>query len=111
MLAGVLCMVFIVLGSQIIEQGVQVRQKRQALVVLLNGLDSWSLEVREGGFLSPSLEPGAHQQDFLTPQERTHLLHWNVQELTAFSKGITFQTHVPHSAFHYQWKTGILFAP
>lgn len=110
MISGALFMFFIFLGSQLIQQGVQERQKRQEILQILNHLDAWTVEIKQAGFFSNALTVGAHQRDFITAQGKVYSVQWHVQALTPLFKGITFQIVDPHhNKIRHEWKSSRLF--
>ena len=112
MVAGVVLMIFVILGSTVIHQGVQQLQTRQGLMTLFNHLDAWTASVKQEGFSSTSLSSGWHQKEMVDSHGLTYQLRWHVQEVTPVLKGITFQLQNPLDKTHqYEWKSGMLFQP
>ncbi len=109
MIAGTILIVFILLGSRVIDQSSREMQKRQEFVTIANQLDAWTAEVQQSDFLSATLSPGWHQKEIVTPRGLVYTLQWQVQELNPVWKGIVFQLqHPPDNTVLYEWKSALL---
>ncbi len=109
MVTGIILMVFVILSSSIIDQGVEELQQRKQMIRIANHIDAWTAEIKKNSFSSESLSLGSHQKEIHDSSQMTYQLHWYVEELAPGFKGISFEVrNSANGKILHEWRTGML---
>lgn len=108
MVAGALILIFMLLGSSMVSQGVQQLIEREKILNLVNHIDEWSRTVKQQGYFSEGLSVGGHQMEVKDSKQNVYTLQWNVQQLNSKVKGLSFSLQDPSNReILHEWKSGL----